>query len=742
MVKYLKLFNLTALSIRGGLFLLLIISSELLSQSNIRLMGFVKDEQSGDPVIAANIEIFLTPYVTYTNEEGLFQFENIPPGSYQLKISSLGYSIKSIAQVTVYPDQVYKINIFLTPISLMGDSVHVDADVLFPDFLYDGNMTILDTEEIKPYLNLGLQKLLEQIPGLQVEATRGGNQGTSLRMHGGQPNQILVLLDGQRLNNPSTGEVDLGVISLENIERIEISRAGNTAQYGANAFDGIINFRTKGIGQGKTGEIFTRIGSFSTASGGANAMIGISSYGLSLNYQQDYSKQDFWFPYQGTSIQRENAWYSSYRIFSKIEKNNERNKISLFYNYGQGDHGLPSAFYEEMNHYEAFSREQHHTVNLNHAWWAHSKFYLQNMLGFHALNQLFNNEEDPSPFTRYKSRQYNSNTEIKTESVYLPKSSLLIRAGIQFLYEYLNSENLLYPEFSVGRKSRPSYAVYGGLEWSILKFRSILTQAQFRFSLRYERPFDLNDGLYPLLGVSVVPKYVNFLRLSAGWGEVIRYPDFNSLFWKGDARARGNPDLLPERKNQWNASVLFSLPDSYLPSLNIYYYQENITDLIYWHRSVQGIWEPRNEDRVSKTGWDVQLDQKLLRENITLKLIYSYIDAINKSIEPNLLNKRVIFIPRHSFHSSLNFNLNPFYLTAVYRRVSEREVTAANTGIPLEPYQLFDLSLGYRAKFLNFDMDIGFSFKNLSDEYYELLRGYPMPGREIQLSLTLQYLGN
>ncbi|UCF63900.1 MAG: TonB-dependent receptor, partial [bacterium] len=680
MVKYLKLFRISAFTLYPCLILIFVITSELVSQSNIRLTGFIKDEHSGDPVVAAHIEIYQTPYAAYSNEEGFFQFENIPAGSYRLRISSLGYSIKYIDHLTIYPDQIHRINVFLTPAPLSGDSVHVEADVLFQDFLHDGNITILPSKEIKPYLKLGLQQLLEQIPGLQVEATRGGKQGTTLRMHGGRANQVLVLLDGQRLNNPSTGEVDLGLIPLENIERIEISRAGNTAQYGANAFDGIINFRTKVIGQGKAGEIVSRIGSFSTASGGANARIGISSYRLLLNYQQDYSKQDFWYPYQGKSIQRQNAWYSNYRIFSKIEKNNQRNKISLFYHYGQGVQGLPSAFYEEMNHYEASSREQYHTINLNHKWLVHSKFYFHNMLGFHVLNQLFNNEEDPSPFTRYKSQQYNSTTEIKTESVYLPVSTLLLRAGVQFGYEYLNSENVLYPEFSVGKKSRPSYAVYSGLEWSIYKFKSILNQAQFRFSLRYERPLDLNEGIYPMLGVSFVPKYMKVLMFSAGWGKTIRYPDFNSLFWKGDARARGNPDLLPERKNQWNWSVLFTFPDSYLPSLNIYYYQENITDLIYWHRSVQGIWEPRNEDKVSKTGWDVQLDQRLMRENFTLKFIYSYIDAFNKSIEPNHFNKRVIFIPQHSFYSALNFILNPFYLTAVYRRVSEREVTAANTG--------------------------------------------------------------
>jgi outer membrane cobalamin receptor len=118
---------------------------------------------------------------------------------------------------------------------------------------------------------------------------------------------------------------------------------------------------------------------------------------------------------------------------------------------------------------------------------------------------------------------------------------------------------------------------------------------------------------------------------------------------------------------------------------------------------------------------------------------YSHIDAINKSEEPNRNNKRIVFIPQHSLNTSLILNYHAAQITTVYRFVSERQVTAANTGVPLDTYRLVDLSAGYQINFNSVLMDFGFTVRNLFSENYELIRGYPMPGREFQFSLNLKY---
>jgi len=75
--------------------------------------------------------------------------------------------------------------------------------------------------------------------------TPGTNQSVFLR--GANSNQVVVLIDGKRITDPSSpnAAVDLSEISLTDVERIEIIRGSHTSAYGGSAIGGVINIITK-----------------------------------------------------------------------------------------------------------------------------------------------------------------------------------------------------------------------------------------------------------------------------------------------------------------------------------------------------------------------------------------------------------------------------------------------------------------------------------------------------------------
>jgi outer membrane cobalamin receptor len=257
--------------------------------------------------------------------------------------------------------------------------------------------------------------------------------------------------------------------------------------------------------------------------------------------------------------------------------------------------------------------------------------------------------------------------------------------------------------------------------------------------LRLEKYFNLSEELYPLLGLSFIPKNFKAVSISTSWGKAVRYPDFNSLFWKGDAQAKGNPDLLPERKTFWNFGFRYSPSFPLLPKLGLYFYSEKIEDLIFWQRTTRGIWQPQNEANVKQIGWDLQIEQNLFRNYFGLKIAYSFVDAVNLSEEINRQDKRIIFIPEHSINSSLSLDLYHFNSLLIHRYVSEREITPANTGVPLDAYHIWDFLISYQYLTGKFHIDLDFAVKNIIETSYELLRGYPMPGRSYLLTVSLKY---
>jgi vitamin B12 transporter len=75
--------------------------------------------------------------------------------------------------------------------------------------------------------------------------TPGTNQ--SLFMRGANSNQVLVLMDGVRITDPSSpnNAIDLSELSLINVERIEIIEGAHSTLYGGGAIGGVINIITK-----------------------------------------------------------------------------------------------------------------------------------------------------------------------------------------------------------------------------------------------------------------------------------------------------------------------------------------------------------------------------------------------------------------------------------------------------------------------------------------------------------------
>lgn len=96
------------------------------------------------------------------------------------------------------------------------------------------------------YTNLA-QVLEEQIGIYSVGSTQNPGSNLSLFIRGGNSNHYLILIDGQRITDPSTvnRSIDLSEISLVNIDHIEIMNGASSVMYGSGAIGGVVNLVTK-----------------------------------------------------------------------------------------------------------------------------------------------------------------------------------------------------------------------------------------------------------------------------------------------------------------------------------------------------------------------------------------------------------------------------------------------------------------------------------------------------------------
>lgn len=108
------------------------------------------------------------------------------------------------------------------------------------------NIIIMNGETISKLPVHSLDELLKYIPGVEVQSRGPQGSQSDINMRGGTYQQVLVILDGLRLNDPNTGHFSAYIpITPAQIDRIEVLKGASAAIYGSDAVGGVINIITK-----------------------------------------------------------------------------------------------------------------------------------------------------------------------------------------------------------------------------------------------------------------------------------------------------------------------------------------------------------------------------------------------------------------------------------------------------------------------------------------------------------------
>ena len=110
------------------------------------------------------------------------------------------------------------------------------------------NIIVIQGKEISDLPVRTLDELLRYLPGIEVQSrgTMGAQSDVSLR--GSTFQQVLVIIDGLRLNDPNTGHFNAYIpVNTDEIEKIEILKGPSSSIYGSDAVGGVIFISTKAM---------------------------------------------------------------------------------------------------------------------------------------------------------------------------------------------------------------------------------------------------------------------------------------------------------------------------------------------------------------------------------------------------------------------------------------------------------------------------------------------------------------
>ncbi|HSZ75331.1 MAG TPA: TonB-dependent receptor [Rhizomicrobium sp.] len=150
------------------------------------------------------------------------------------------------------------------------------------------SVSVITGDELQTQQISVLSDALEEIPGVTIIRDGGIGQATTMSIRGAAAGQSLTLIDGVRINDPSTAddEAVLGDVLTNNVDRVEVLRGPQSTLYGSDAIGGVVNILTKRGGDtpfALTAE--AEGGSFDTAhlNAAADGTLGDVEYGSAIN---------------------------------------------------------------------------------------------------------------------------------------------------------------------------------------------------------------------------------------------------------------------------------------------------------------------------------------------------------------------------------------------------------------------------------------------------------------------------
>jgi iron complex outermembrane recepter protein len=198
-----------------------------------------------------------------------------------MRISGLIFVLVLLSVQSVHADEAADLGTIVVEASRSNDTVgEMNKDV-----------TIITSDDIANSPAKSLPDLLGTVPGVDARVNTS-IKDTQIDMGGfGEESlsNVVILVDGRRLNTPDLAAPDLSLIDLNSIDHIEIIQGAGTVLYGDNATGGVINIVTK-KGQENTRPSVTLSSEVDSYKGNKDGM-DLSGGLPKLTYQFDYDRQ-------------------------------------------------------------------------------------------------------------------------------------------------------------------------------------------------------------------------------------------------------------------------------------------------------------------------------------------------------------------------------------------------------------------------------------------------------------------
>ncbi|GHA31291.1 TonB-dependent receptor [Salinimicrobium marinum] len=368
-----------------NIFLLLFIAVTTFSYGQNSLNGQVKDESTNQPVVGATVYISKLDIGTITDLDGEFSFQGISNGTYNLLVSSLGYSSRTRSIVVPSKEAL---EIILSPSAIEMEEIIISTP--FHQLQSENVMKVerATLEEISRTGAINLAEGLTQIAGVESITTGTGIGKPVIR--GLSSNRVLVYTQGVRFENQQFGDEHGLGISDSGVESVEVIKGPASLLYGSDALGGVLYLNPERYAPVRTSQLDAGF-TYNTNTEGirTNAGFKASSNKLKFLLRGNYEVHS---DYKTGNEQRvTNSRFDEWDLKTGVGFRSGDYHGDLRYNLNASKTGIPEEIGLQSTSkdvLEPYQQVQNHVLSLD------NKFYFDNSSLDVKLGYLFNDRKE------------------------------------------------------------------------------------------------------------------------------------------------------------------------------------------------------------------------------------------------------------------------------------------------------------------------------------------------------------
>ncbi|WP_303010194.1 TonB-dependent siderophore receptor [uncultured Bacteroides sp.] len=623
-------------------------------------------------------------------------------------------------------------------------------------------LQILSKEALTNLQALQVSDAVKHFAGVTVKdyGGIGGLKTVSIRSLGAQ--HTAVGYDGIAITDCQTGQIDIGRFSLDNVDRLSLSNGQNDnifqpARFFASA--GILNIQTL-TPRFEKGTRTHINASFKTGSWGLiNPSILLErqinpKWAITAN--GEWMSSDGRYPYTlhyGNTAddltsreKRKNTDVQTFRAETGIYGNfSDKEQWKLKAYYFQSSRGLPKAttLYNDYSTQHLWDKntfiQSQYKKEFNRKWvfrtsakwnWSYQRY----------LDPAVKNEKGQTENSYYQQEYY-----LSASVLYRLLDNLSFSLSTDGSINTMNSN---MTDFTHPARYSWLTAFAGKYinEWLTLSTSALATvideHADEGGSAGNHRK------LTPYVSATFKPFPNEEFRIRFFYKDIFRLPSFNDLYYQ----EVGNRKLKPENARQYNVGMAYSRNVcAFLPYLSatVDAYYNKVTDkIIAYPTKNLAVWSMRNLGIVEIKGVDITGNISLCPvENIRINLSGNYtyqraLDVTAPEADPNksTYKHQIAYTPRISGSGQAGIETPWINLSYSFLFSGKRYALGQNIAENrLDSYSEHSVSACRNFKIRKITTSICVEVLNLTDENYEIVQFFPMPGRSVRATLRIKY---